>query len=807
MIRNILLVTYRNLVKNKIYTSINITGLALGMAAFILITAFVNFEKSFDLMHPDAANIYRVESQFYRGDNLTDSWSTSTNGYAPAMKANLPEIASYARISWANSERVVKYNNTKYREEHVCFADSNFFSFFAFPLVKGDPLTVLKEVNTMVISQSAAKKYFGNADAVGKFLDVNTLGDSFHCMVTGVFKDIPANSTMQFNFLLSWATSSKFIQNFWYQHESYTFVKLNPGASTAAVEAKFPALAERYKTGLSLKELKWTVKLVPLTQIHLNPAKPYEVEVKGNRFAVNFLNVIAYIILLIASINYINLATTKSVDRAREVGIRKVSGAHSSQLILQFLTESFIINIAALLVAVILVIGARYGLINYLNNSNTYGLLFNSELILKISAVFVGSILVSGVYPATVLARLKPIVVLKGRFAFSKSGVLLRRGMVAFQFMASVLLIAGTFAVYRQIVYMSSQSTGVNINQTIVIKTPVNTPNYAQKINSFKNMLLAFPGIKGVTLSGAVPGKQVGKSLANRRFGAPKSEERTYEMLKVDHDFMRAYNMQLVAGRAFDRSRPADSIGVVLNESAVKQFGFASAQDAIGQKVWLETLDNRHPNEVIGVIKDYHQQSLQQQYTAVILFMDSALSWIPADYFSVKVNQNNMAQMVNSIKSTWDNNFPESSFDFFFLDDFYNRQYQQDTQFGHIFTLFSSLAIFIACIGLFGLTAYSAARRTKEIGVRKVLGASVQSIISLLTWDVVRLILISSLFAIPVAYLFINQWLNSYAFRVTLTWWQFVLPVFALVTIAVATTFYLTFRAALANPTSSLRNE
>lgn len=806
MIRNILLVTYRNLVKNKIYTFINVTGLALGMAAFILITAFVNFEKSFDRIHPDAANIYRVESQFYRGKELTDSWPTSTNGYAPAMKANFPEIASYARISWAGSERVVKYNNTKYREEHVCFADSNFFSFFAYPMVKGDPLTVLKEVNTIVISQSAAKKYFGDAEAMGKFLDVSTLGDKYHCMVTGVFKDIPANSTMQFNFLMSWSTSSKFVQNFWYQHESYTFVKLNAGASIQSVEAKFPALAEQYKTGTSLKELKWTIKLVPLTDIHLNPAKPYEIEVKGNRFAVNFLNIIAFIILMIACINYINLATTKSVDRAREVGIRKVSGAHVSQLILQFLMESVIINIAALLLSMILVLGARYGLSHYLYDSNTYGLLFNSALLVKVSAVFLGSILLSGIYPAMVLARLKPIAVLKGRFAFSKSGILLRRGMVAFQFMASVLLIAGTFAVYRQIVYMSNQSTGVNINQTIVIKTPVNTSNYAQKINSFKNTLLGFSGVKAVTLSGAVPGREVREFLANRRFGAPKSEERTYEMLKVDHDFMQAYGMQLIAGRAFDKSRPADSTGVVLNESAVKQFGFSSPEDAVGKKVWLETVD-QHPDEVIGVIKDYHQQSLQQKYTPVILFMDPALRWIPADYFSVKVSQNNMTQMVNNIRSTWNDNFPESSFDFFFLDDFYNRQYNQETQFGHVFTLFSSLAIFIACIGLFGLTAYSAARRTKEIGVRKVLGASVQSIISLLTWDVVKLILVSSLFALPVAYIFINQWLNHYAFKVALTWWQFALPVFALVVIAIGTTFYLTFRAALTNPTSSLRNE
>jgi putative ABC transport system permease protein len=806
MIRNILLVTYRNLVKNKVYTIINITGLALGMAAFILICAYVNFEKSFDRQHPDANNIYRVESQFYKGDNLTDSWPTSTNGYAPAMKVNFPEIASYTRINWNNSERVIKYNNVKFREEHACFADSNFFNFFAYPLLQGDKFTALNSVNSAVISESAAKKYFGNANALGKVLDVSTLNNTLHCMVTGVFKNLPPNSTMKFTMLISWANTPEFAKNFWYQHESYTFVKLKPHTNVPALEARFPALAERYKTGPSLKELKWAIHLVPLADIHLNPAKPYEIEAKGNRFAVSFLSIISYVILLIACINYINLATTKSVDRAREVGIRKVSGARAPQLVMQFLTESVFINITALLVAVILVVTARYGLLHYLYGAGSYGLLFTGSLLSKITAVFMSSILLSGIYPATVLARMKPIAVLKGRFAFSKSGVLLRRGMVAFQFMASVLLIAATFAVYRQIVYMSSQNTGVNINQTIVIKTPVNTPDYDRKIAAFKNTLLGFSGVKAVTISGAVPGKEIGMFLANRRFGAPKSEERTYEMLKADHDFMQAYGMQLIAGRAFDKSRPADSVGVVMNESAVKQFGFASAQDAVGKKVWVETIDNR-PEEIIGVIKDYHQLSLQQKYTPLILFMDPALSWIPASYFSIKVNQNNMPQMVDHLKTSWNSSFPESSFDFFFLDDFYNRQYQQDTQFGHLFTLFSSLAIFIACIGLFGLTAYSAARRTKEIGVRKVLGASVQSIISLLTWDVIKLILVSSLVAMPLAYIFISEWLNRYAFRVQLTWWQFVLPVFALVAIAVVTTFYLTFRAALANPTSSLRNE
>jgi putative ABC transport system permease protein len=312
--------------------------------------------------------------------------------------------------------------------------------------------------------------------------------------------------------------------------------------------------------------------------------------------------------------------------------------------------------------------------------------------------------------------------------------------------------------------------------------------------------------VKVVTGSGSVPGKEVGKFLANRRYGAPKTEERTYEMLRVDFDFIKAFGLSMVAGRAFDPTRIADSTGIILNEAAVSQLGFASASEAIGQKVWLETLDKR-PNEVIGVIKNYHQQSLQKNYTPVILFMDPALGWIPADFYSVKIAPGQEYNVAASVKEAWDRTFPESSFDYFFLDEFYDRQYRQDIQFGRIFLLFSSLAIGIACMGLFGLTAYSTARRTKEIGVRKVLGASVSNILSLLTWDITRLIIGCSLLAIPLAWLFITQWLNNYAFRVTLTWWQFVLPVLALILVAIATISTLTFKAALANPALTLRDE
>ena len=803
MIRNVLLVTWRNLVRHRAYTAINVIGLALGIAAFILIGGYVHFEKSYDRLHRDADRIYRVESSFYRGNDLTDSWPTSTNGYAPAIKDNLPGIGSYARINWHDNERMVRYGDRKYREEHVCFADSNFFTFFSYPLLQGDPATVLTDVNSIVVSESAARKYFGSANAIGRFLDVSTQGGTYHCAVTGVFRDLPANSTMQFHFLISWATTPAGEKDFWYLHESYTFVKLRPGADVHAIEAGFPALAERYKTGPSLKDLRWAIHLVPLRDIHLNPAKPYEIETKGNRYAVRVLGIIACLILLIACVNYINLATTKSLDRAREVGIRKVSGARNSMLVGQFLVESVLIFGCALALAIPGVAAAAPLLKTHFGVN---GLLFDPTLCIQTGlAISVGALL-SGIYPALVLVRLKPVTALKGRFSFSARGTLLRKGMVAFQFVTSLLLIAGTIAVYRQIDYMGSQGTGARIQQTIVIKTPAAATGLAQKMQGIKTAFQAVPGVSVVTASGAIPGKEVGEFLADRRFGAPKTEERTYEMLKVDHDFVRAYGLQIMAGRTFDPARPADSMGVVLNESAVRQFGFASPAAAIGQKVWLETIESR-PDVVIGVIRDYHQQSLQKPYTALVLFMDPALRWIPVNYFSIRLTTDRMQDEVGALKQVWDRFFPESSFDFFFLDDFYNQQYLQEIQFSHIILVFSSLAILIACMGLLGLTAYATARRTKEIGVRKVLGATARRIMVLLTWDVVRLILICSLVAIPLALVVIRQWLNGYAFRVSLTWWQLTLPVAALILIAFFTTGWLTFRAALANPVKALKDE
>jgi len=805
MLKNILLVSWRNFRRHPTITFIYIVGLALGILAFIAINGYTHYERSYDRMLGDADSIYRVESRFFKGDQLTDDWATSTNGYATAMKKEFPEVRDVVRINWNNSERVVRNGVVKYREPHVCFVDTNFFQFFHYPLLSGDPETILKEPNAIVLSATAAKRYFGSVDPIGKFVDISTIGDMYTCMVKGVFADPPENSTMRFSAVVSWSTQKLWQRDFWYIHESYTFVKLATGIRPEQVERQFPALAEKYKNGPSLRELKWAIQLVPLAEIHLRPVKQYEIETtKGNLRAVRFLEVIGFIILLMACINYINLTTARAADRAKEVGVRKVSGAQSFQLIGQFLAESTLVSLLAVVLALLslMVLG---GPLKAVLGSGA-GILFDGMLATRVALVLIAVILLTGIYPAFVLSRVNPVTILKGRYRSSRRGVWLSRSLVVVQFTASLLLVAGVLAVFRQIRYMQHVPAGILIDQTLVLRAPVKTTDYGNAIKGFKNALLGLSGVERVTGSGAVPGKAVGEFTSDRPYGAPKSEERLYEMLRVDFDFIPAFGLDLVAGRAFDPARPADSTGIVLNESAARQLGFLSPADAIGKKVWLETLDQR-PNEVIGVVRNYHQRSLQNDFTPVILFMDPALGWIPTQYYSVRIRPGFEHAVTAAADKLWERYFPESSFDFFFLDQLYDAQYRQDIGFGRIFLLFALLAVVIACMGLFGLTAHSTRRRTREIGVRKTLGATIPQLSGLLVRESVWMVVGCSLLGLPLAFLLITEWLRNYAFRVGFVWWQFGLPVLLLLLISLSTIGMLVWRAANVNPALTLRTE
>jgi len=806
MLLNYFLISIRHLTKNKLFSFINIFGLALGIASFMLIISYVRWENSYDQINENIDNIYRVESIFYKGDVKTDHWPTSTNGAGLALQESFPEIQDMTRINWYNSDRIVRFEEVKFRESHVCFADSNFFTFFDYPLIKGDRATFLKESNTVVISESAAKKYFRGAEPLGKRLQISTFSNSVDCEVTGVFEDIPANHTMQFDFLISWQTSSRWMWDFWYLHESYTYVKIREDANIQDIEKHFPQVAENFKTRETLKDHVWAIDFVPLAEVHLNPAKPYEIETKGNREAVSFLLLISFVIQIIAWVNYINLSTAKALERAKEVGIRKVAGSAKSQLIFQFLAESALINMIAGVVALMIIVIAFWVLPSFIGSWISLSLLQDPSFYFIFATIIFVGLFLSGLYPAFVLSGFQLSIILKGKYKSSKGGTLLRQSLVILQFAITIVLIGSTLIVGRQIAFMQSQNLGINIAQTLIVEAPTRNDDYKSKMNSFKNEVKALQDVDAVTRSGSVPGKEVAKFLANRREYAPIEEQRLYEMQMIDFDYLETYGLELVAGRDFDRQMPTDSTALILNQAAVAQFGFDSDESAIDKRIILEVTPDKQ-NRIIGVVKNYHQQGLQKDYTPIILFMDPDYFWIPITYFSIKLNSRDLQQTLNQIEKQWQLFFPESSFDYFFLDEFFDRQYQADRNYGKVFASFSLLAVFIACMGLFGLTLFSTSSRTKEVGIRKVMGASVGRIVALLNIDLLRLISVASLFGVPVSWVVVSKWLDGYAFKISLSWWMFALPIATVLIIALLTTSYLTVKAALANPTKSLRYE
>ena len=466
MLKNYLLISFRHFSRNRLYSIINILGLAFGIASFMLIISYVRYEYSYDHITEEPHNTYRIESIFYKGDQKTDHWPTSTNGAGLAIAESFPQVLDMTRINWHDSDRMVRYEDLKFRENHVCFADSNFFTFFDYPVLKGNRETFLRESNTIVISESASKKFFGDENPMGKRLQISTFSTEYDCEVTGVFEDIPNNHTMKFDFLMSWQTSGRWVWDFWYLHESYTFVKLREGSSISEIESQFPLIAEKFKTRPTLKDHTWAIDLVPLKEIHLNQAKPYEIEAKGNRKAVNFLLLISFVILIIAWVNYINLSTAKAMQRAKEVGIRKVSGSTKSQLIIQFLIESAMFNFIAGILALFIVYLSALLLHRVIGQAFSTELLNYPHFFLIFFGILFTGIFLSGIYPAFILSRFQQTVILKGKYESPKSGIVLRQALVILQFAITIILLGSTLVIDQQIRFMKNQDLGVHIEQT-----------------------------------------------------------------------------------------------------------------------------------------------------------------------------------------------------------------------------------------------------------------------------------------------------------------------------------------------------
>ncbi|MCW3118674.1 MAG: transporter permease [Chitinophagaceae bacterium] len=822
MIKNYLKIAFRNLERNKFYSFLNIIGLAAGICVFMLIAQYVVFERSYESFIPDRANIYRVSLQSYRSNQLILATAQNYPGVGPEMKNEIPEVINYARLlnmGYRNNIVITnenaKPNPIAFNQRKFLYADASFLSMMSYQMAAGNASSALAMPNTAVISEKYAKMYFGKEDAIGKTLRLqdDDLNDQL-VTVTGVFKNLPSNTHLKFDVLFSYKTlfsddksRQRFDQN-WTRENMFTYIRLRPGTDPKIVEGKLAAITNKYRTPLNQGNEKQRLSLQSLSDIHLYSDLAEEPEPNGSANTVFFISLIGIFVLMIAWINYVNLATARSISRAKEIGVRKVAGAFKHQLIFQFLTEAALINLLSLVIAYAMVVfilpyfNTISGLslnISYLTKSWYIGLLFIIWLI--------GSLL-SGFYPAWVLSSFKPVVVLKGQLKNATSGILLRKGLVVTQFMASVALIAGTFIVYAQLDFMRNRNIGMNINQVLVIARPGLTPGgrgdsaYNAAIDVFRNELKSSPAIEAVSTSMTIPGKQREYKETIRNTGTSSGGiiVRTNSM---DNDFLNVFKMRLVAGRNFSKDYPRDpETSIIITESAAHLLGYTKTGDAIGKSVTL--VDDRGKNRIIvGVVNDYHQVSLKKHLEPGMFYC----ALYGGGYYSVRININHLSQTILHVQQSWAKAFPGNPFEYFFLDDYFNQQYSNEQKFGKLFTTFAIFAIIISCLGLFGLSAFTATQRVKEIGIRKVLGASVINITAMLSKDFLKLVIIAVAIASPVAWLVMDKWLQDFAYHINISLWTFICAGLGAMFIALVTVSFQAIKAAIMNPVKSLRSE
>ncbi|HZY81318.1 MAG TPA: ABC transporter permease [Cyclobacteriaceae bacterium] len=811
MIKNYLKTALRSFLKHRTFTLLNVVGLSLGLVASLLILQYVKYERSFDRHITRADDIYRVEYDFWQNGKLRFECAAAVPAVGAALKTNFPEVERFTRLYPVDG--VISYESPEngliaHREEKIEITDSSVFKVFSWKLIKGEADNVLRGPNKAVISQKAAKKYFGTTDPIGKTIKFNA--DRFF-EVSGVFEDVPENSHIKPDFLLSYETiyernvpvAEQGAETNWGWYDFNTYVLLQPGTDVPALQAKWDEYVYKLRhEAWEQRNNKQAFVLKPITDIHLyaNLLQESEPDERGDGDSVYALTFIALFILIIAWVNYINLATAKSFDRANEVGVRKAMGAQASQLRGQFLAESFLVNLFASTIA-ILAVALLWPLFSKLSGRPIpISYMLDADFWLLLIGLFVGGTLLSGFYPAMVLSRFKPVSVLKGKVVATSQGSLMRKSLVVFQFSASVMLIVGSIVVFQQLRFMSGQKLGIDINQTLVVKGPgVVDSTFQLKSASFKSEIMQIAGVKSVASSSNVPGDEIFWANGIRRLsGGPEGNIQGYNV-GIDHEYVKGFGLTVVAGRSFDLAHPNDEHNVMMNRAMVEALDFKSPEEAIGQRIIQgDTM------EIVGVLENYHQMSLKEAVVPLVFRYTPTF----ARFFAIKVEgDNNYNNVLSAIEEPWNRFFPGNPIDYFYLDQFFGRQYESDRQFGSIFTLFTGLAIFIACLGLFGLASFLTTQRTKEIGIRKVLGSSVVNIVLLLSRGFIQLVLVANLIAWPLAWYAMNNWLQGFPYRITLNPLWFILAGGGVVLIAFASVGFQTLKAALVNPARTLKYE
>ncbi len=807
MLRNYLIVSLRNFRSHKGYSVINLSGLIVGITACLLISLHVMEEVTYDNFHPKSDQTYRVVMDMFGQGELKTKSAPVFAAVGPNLLNDLPEVEMATRIlpfgGGVYSVRKSDGTLVRFNEEHAVLADENFFEMFGFELIDGDVKNVLAQPKQIVLSQSAAERYFSTENPIGKSIFWRGTRE---LKVTGVYKDFPENSHMKFDMitsLKSWDGYEEFMNN-WGWYDFYTFVKTPANISQKSLDTKLEDYLDEKKVDFyserNVREVMWTQKV---GDIHLYSTNlSWDMGQNGGGEQIYFLSIIALLILVIAWVNYVNLATARAIKRAKEVGIRKVVGAAKSNLIVQFLVESFLYNAFAVIISLLSV----WFLINPINNileiSLETSILFGSTIIGGLLVLILLGTLCSGLYPAIVLTSFKPVTVLKGRLHTNRRKFGFRQVLVIFQFTASITLILGTFLVIKQLAYMRSQDMGINIEQTLVLtgaSSGSSNEDLEERLKLFKTKLEALPEVKGFTLSNNVPGIE-NFSISGFTSKHYPTELRDCYRMRIDDKFISQFEIELLAGRSFSEQMATDTSAIILNKVALKHLGFNTPEEALGEKINPNT---ERPLTIVGVVDDYHQATLKQALNPVIFTFRKDFG----DFYSIKMVSDDYSSSLARIEREWDELYPDNPFDFFFLDELFDRQYKADEQFNTIFIGFAILAIFVACLGLFGLVSFTVEQARKEIGIRKVLGASVDKLVLLLARDYARLILLAVVIAFPLGYFLMQEWLKGFAYQTEIGVGIFIFGGVTISLIAFVTVSFKSFSAANGNPVNALREE
>jgi len=805
MIKNYLKIALRNLGRYRQMTIINILGLAVGMAACILILLFVQYELSYDRYHENADRIYRISREWRDLDGKT---MLHLGHLAPPFEPLLAEdfsgiIQSSARLLGDSPLMTYEDGDVQIVEEHFFFAEPEVFDIFTFPFVEGNPETALTEPNSVVITESTARKYFGDENPIGKTLNYDQQAEF---KVTGVAKDVPDNSHFRFGMLASFVSVENFIgwermMEQWGSNNYSTYILLAEDHNLADLQAQIPAFIDRHLPGgpdISASQINF-LHFWPLTDIHLHSHLDSEIEANGDIAYVYIYTIIAVFILIIACINFINLTTARATRRAKEVGVRKVMGAEKASLVRQFLSESVLISLFALALAILLVTLALPYFTDFVDKQLSFDILGNPFLLLLLVSIILIVGIVSGSYPAFYLSAFQPARILRSSRGGQRSNALLRSGLVVLQFVISIALVIGVITVEKQLDYVKSKPLGFNQENLVVLRV---SDNMYQQYEELKARLLTQPGISDVTLTSRVPSGRLLDSQDGQVEikGEMKDIDFRLADVHVDHDFVNSLGINLVAGRNFDVNRASDSTeAFIINEAAIRAIGFDSSEEAIDKKISY----GGRQGYIVGVTEDFHFESLHQPISPVIFLITSGR----ASNLVARVRASAMDETLAYFKDQWAYLMPGHPFDYYTVGDRFQEQYNAEDRLSQIVQYFSLLAIFIAALGLVGLASYTAEQRSKEIGIRKVLGASVSQLLLLLTRSFSKLILVAFVIACPLAYFVMSRWLDTFAYSNTVSIWSFVLAGVAAFIIAWITVGSQTISTATRNPVHSLRDE